>query len=221
MYDSFAPTGLVYARLMSRHLTERLRYCAADEVQKLRKALEAIGVRYSAVNSETAYIAEFNGETAVIRVAIEDASVYGNSVFNNRASMFSEAYEEYTDEMIHLCTKVLVKSMRSDGAICAAGEVDGDIRRRQTLICILALISAERIEPDCEFVRAAERYIGEYSDGELKFTRDAEAARKALKPIFGDKFQDIVGVMPDLYTSARVVYLCKQTNNKLFGKTLD
>lgn len=221
MYDSFAPTGLVYARLMSRHLTERLRYCAADEVQKLRKALEAIGVRYSAVNSETAYIAEFNGETAVIRVAIEDASVYGNSVFNNRASMFSEAYEEYTDEMIHLCTKVLIKSMRSDGAICAAGEVDGDIRRRQTLICILALISAERIEPDCEFVRAAERYIGEYSDGELKFTRDAEAARKALKPIFGDKFQDIVGVMPDLYTSARVVYLCKQTNNKLFGKTLD
>lgn len=221
MYDSFAPTGLVYARLMSRHLTERLSYCAADEVQKLRKALEAIGVRYSAVNSETAYIAEFNGETAVIRVAIEDASVYGNSVFNNRASMFSEAYEEYTDEMIHLCTKMLIKSMRSDGAICAAGEVDGDIRRRQTLICILALISAERIEPDCEFVRAAERYIGEYSDGELKFTRDAEAARKALKPIFGDKFQDIVGVMPDLYTSARVVYLCKQTNNKLFGKTLD
>ena len=220
-YDSFAPTGLVYARLMSRQLTERLKFCAADEVQKLRKALEAIGVRYSAVNSETAYIAEFNGATAVIRIAIEDTSVYGYSVFDNRTSMFSETYEEYTDETVRLCTKVLIKSMRSDGAICAAGEIDGDIRRRQTLICVLALISAECIEPDCEFVKAAERYIGGYSDGKLRFTRDAETAREVLKPIFGDEFQDTVGVMPDLYTSARVVYLCKHPNNKLFGKTLD
>ncbi len=221
IYDSFAPTGLVYARLMSRQLTERLRYCGADEVQKLRKALEAIGVRYSAVNSETAYIAELGGAAATIRIAIEDTSVYGDSVFENRTSMFSEDCERYTDEAIELCAKVLIKSMRSDGAICAAGEVDGDIRRKQTLICVLSLISSECIEPNSEFVKAAERYIGGYSDGELSFTRDAERAGRMLKSVFGDKFQGTVGVMPDLYTSARVVYSCKQPNNKLFGKTLD
>lgn len=106
--------------------------------------------------------------------------------------------------------------MRSDGAICTAGEISGDIRRRQTLVCVLALIASHSIDTDGEFIKAAERYLKGYKNNGMEFTKDADKAREMLKSVFGGESSEEIGVMPDLYTSAREIYLSKQPNNKLF-----
>lgn len=215
-FGSFAPVKLVYADALSKSIEKKMKHCSPDEVQMLKHMLESIGVKFGMVNSETVYLAEFDGIPSFVRVAIESGTAYAQNVFKGRSSMFGEASGEIPKEALSICMDVLIRSMRSDGAICTAGEISGDIRRRQTLVCVLALIASHSIDTDGEFIKAAERYLKGYKNNGMEFTKDADKAREMLKSVFGGESSEEIGVMPDLYTSAREIYLSKQPNNKLF-----
>ncbi len=206
VYQSFAPVQFAYAGYVSAHLQKRLDVCPACEVQKLRSQLEEIGIKYSYINSETALVAMFEGtKTEVIRTVVPPSGCRQSDVFEGRASVFGEVDSGISDDFAALCTDIIIRSMRADGAICASGEVNPEIRRQQTLVCVLALIAAGMREEYLEFIAIGRKYLGEFSYGELKSTESSALANEMLGKIFGDKKPLPYGFMPDLLTAARMI----------------
>lgn len=207
LYQSFAPVQLAYAGYISSQLQKRLEICSPCEIQKLRMELEEIGIKYSYINSETALVAVFEGtKTEAIRTIVSDSGCRAYEVFEGRASAFSEVDEDMRrGEIVALCTDIIIRSMRSDGAICAVGEANPDIRKQQTLVCLLALVAAGVGEEYYEFMTIAKKYLGDYSYGEIKYTENSGLAKELMRGIFGEREPLPYGFVPDLLTAARMI----------------
>ena len=87
-----------------------------------------------------------------------------------------------------------MRSLRADGAICADGETDSVIRRRQTEICLMALIVAN-----------VKTYEGVMTASGNKKT-DTAYAKAFLTRIFGEPTYIPEDTKPDLLTAARALW---------------
>ena len=204
IYKSFSPIGLLCASALSAELSEQLIYCDPDRAQEIKLEIEKVGVRYSALNSETAYVAELSGNVCgVIGAVVPQSGMLFPEVFEGRASMFRED-DEKNDKLSGVCSRMLIGCMRSDGAICAPGELNPDRRLLQTLIAYLALTVSGEIRSDGDFERAAKNYINDRETCGLKFTRDKRCAAEMLKEFF-DGDAPVIDKAPDFYTAARLL----------------
>lgn len=185
VFASFAPIKLALAAALAEAAQQKAELCDSDEIIELKKYIEDIGVRYSLLNSETALIAESETGGKAIRVSIENKR-NDFDTFAGRESMFKETAlsdEKEKLKRIALCKALIIKSVRADGAICANGELVRDIRMRQTLICMLALVAARSLDEYKGIINAAKNYIGEFSFDGISFTTDAKMAASMLKSI--------------------------------------
>lgn len=204
IYKSFSPIGLLCASALSAELSEQLISCDPDRAQEIKLEIEKIGVKYSALNSETAYIAELGGDICgVIGAVVPQSGMLFPEVFEGRVSMFRED-DEKNDKLVGMCSRMLIGCMRSDGAICAPGELNCDRRLLQTLIAYLALTVSGEIRIGGDFERAAMSYIDDREIYGLKFTRDKKCAAEMLKKFFGDDMT-VIDKTPDFYTAARLL----------------
>lgn len=212
VYNSFAPIRLAYADVVEKRLLRKLETCRPDEVRTIRHKIEGLGVKYGVINSETVYLVELGEERSIVRAA-EIARL------KNVLNAFEEA--SISAEELAVCKSTVIASMRPDGAICVSGETDPDTRKRQTLVCVLALIASDSVKIDDEYMQAAFEYLKGFSYNDMRCTTDKTEACEILNRRFGRDLPESIGVMPDLYTAAKVVYLAKRQNNKDFNKTLD
>ncbi len=185
-YKSFAPVRLVRAAELTRKAMRQLEFCSPDEVMGIRRYMEEVGVEFSALNSETALIASGGTTAEAIRVIVGDTRLPDEDVFRDRVSMFREAEVADAGErarLAEICTDVIIRSIRSDGAICAGGEIIRELRVKQTLICILALVASGRYEEFKGVIDAARNYIGEYELKDISFTSRADEAAELLRSL--------------------------------------
>ncbi len=204
-FHSFAPIGLVCAELICSQLEERLENCRAEEIYEIREAMERVGIKYSALNSETALVAHIGTETAVIRVSIPSGGCSGYEVFSDRASIFCETDERgYSDEEVNACIDIIIKSLRADGAICASGEVVPSVRRMQTLVCLLSLVAADKEDAYREVLDRSWRYIQGFEMSGIRATRDKGEAAEYLNKLWGSENFIVQGV-PDLLSASRIL----------------
>lgn len=204
IYKSFSPIGLLCASALSAELSEKLISCDPDRAQEIKLEIEKVGVRYSALNSETAYIAELSGNICgAIGAVVPQTGMSFPEVFEGRESMFREN-DEKNDKIAGVCSRMLIGCMRSDGSICAPGELNSDRRLLQTLIAYLALTVSGEIRSGGDFERAAQTYIDGREISGLKFTDDRKSAGEMLKKFFGGD-APVIDKAPDFYTAARIL----------------
>ncbi len=215
VYQSFAPIGLACGAMMSERLEKRLLDCRADEVVQIKEQLEKIGVKYSVLNSETALAAVLDGKRpAAMRACIPSGACNSYEVFADRNSVFGETdsgniSRRQKREIFYAYLGIIIKSMRSDGAICADGEINQEFRCQQTLVALLTLSALGLLDEYRNFVEKAIEYLGDFSFSELKFTYDKTEARKMLGRLWGKSDVVWTGGIPDLLTACR--YLLGQT----------
>lgn len=209
VYKSFAPIGLVCAEHLYSVLCRRLSVCAADEVWEIRAEMERIGVKFSAVNSETALVAVVDGgRPETVRVVIPEplrdmpVELYGSDMFNENDALLTL---NMSKAILDMYTDVIVVSMRSNGGIFTGGELNPNLQKQQTLICLLALVSAGRIESMAAFAERAAVFLNGYSYRGMSFTKDRAEADKILEAVFG-KVAAVFQPRPDLLTAARLLW---------------
>ncbi len=206
VYRSFAPIGLVCANLHIKREERRLLSAEPFEIIDIRKRLEKIGVKFSALNSETALMATLSGsKVSPIRVAMPIKHKKTYSAFDERYSMFEEVEKVKGRDKANAALDIILRSMRADGAICADGEINEEYKKKQTLICLLALIRAEF--KDKTYIKYARDFIGKYSFDGIQFTEDKELAKKFLDKFFAGKTVPTKDYVPDLITSANIIRL--------------
>ena len=195
VYKSYSPLGLVYADKRTKQLEKRLLSCSAEEIHNIREEMERIGVKYSALNTETALAAAMGGVNAVIKTIIPSEADNTFDIGVNATSMFRETQSIVpSDAFAKRCVDLIVRSLRADGAICADGETDSVIRRRQTEICLMALIVAN-----------VKTYEGVMTASGNKKT-DTAYAKAFLTRIFGEPTYIPEDTKPDLLTAARALW---------------
>lgn len=206
-YQSFAPLGLVYAKALCRRLEKELKTCAPIEVSRIRKLMEDVGIKYSAINSETALGAVIGeSKPSTIRVVVRNQSC-DYKAFDGRASMFKEETKaEISKEIAEICAETVIKAMRADGAICADGEINPELRRGQTMVSLLSLVASPFGEKNKEFIEKGEKYMGDYTPYGLKLTRDRVYAKEQLCRLWGEEEIRFDGTIPDLITAAKILY---------------
>ena len=96
----------------------------------------------------------------------------------------------------------LITLMHGDGAICLSDEYNADERKLQTLLAVLALIAADMIDPNGEFVRAAKTYIGGAKIRGLGFTPNSGTAIVMLKSFIVSNPDTTVG-SPEFYSAVK------------------
>ncbi len=207
VYQSFAPIQLAYAEFVSKCIEKRLELCDANEVQALRSKLEETGIKYSYINSETAFVAMADGNiSTVIRTIVPDSGIKAYEVFGGRPSAFGEIDTDMKPrELLTLCTDIIIRSVRADGAICAGGEVNQILRRQQTLVAVLALVASKAQDGAEAVILSARKYLGDFAYGDMKFTDNPEVAADMLCRFFGEEKTISYGFVPDLMTAARMI----------------
>jgi len=206
-YHSFAPLGLVYAKALHSSLEKELKTCPPLEVSRIRKLMEEVGIKYSAINSETALGAVIGeSKPSTIRVVVRNQSC-DHQAFGNRASMFREETKtEISKEIAEICAEIIIKAMRADGAICADGEINQELRRGQTMVSLLSLVASPFGEKYRAFIEKGKKYIEDYTPYGLKFTQNREYAKEQLGKLWGNEeiiFDDNV---PDLITAGKLLF---------------
>ena len=195
VYKSYSPLRLVYADKRIKQLEKRLLSCSVEEIQNIREDMERIGIKYSALNTETALAAAMGGVNAVIKTIIPSDADNTFDIGANATSMFRETQSVVpSDEFAKKCADLIVRSIRADGAICADGETDSVIRNRQTEICLMALIVAN-----------VKTYEGVMTALENKKT-DIDYAKGFLTRVFGEPTYIPEDTKPDLLTAARALW---------------
>ncbi len=190
-YDSFSPIRLVCAEVKQRLLYKKLMFCSPDEVSSVRKELEDIGLRYSALNSETALIASLDKATAPVRVIIPgDADAFTESA----VSMFREHTSAPDEAFIFISIEYILKNIRGDGAICTDGEINQEIRKKLSKICLAALTIADKTD----YTKKTEEFLS------FKFS-DKHQAREYLLSIFKEDSFIPKDVPLDLLTAAKII----------------
>lgn len=218
VYKSFNAIGLAYAEILQTELEQRLRLCAPNEIRKIRAEIEAVGVMFSALNSETALAAVTgNGRPSPVRVVISDRA-YG-CVFEERSSMFRESNARLTaaeaDSSWRECLEVVFMNIRACGGIFAGGEINPKMQMYQTAVCYLALAAAGILPEYKEVAEAAAVFAKDLSHTHLRLTEDAAEADEILEKLFG-RDDAIYGGRPDVLTAAKVLWLGKNKNNSIF-----
>lgn len=199
VYNSFAPIRILYAERLCSELSKKLNRCTPDEIYSIKRQIERIGVKYSVLNTETAFVAELgNDEYGLIRtgsIKSESASYFRDS----RAGVLDVVCKSESHDMsIH----TLITLMHSDGAICENDEYNKDERKKQTLLAVLALISANAVKPNGEFMRAAKAYIGGSKICGMSFTSNSGTAIVMLKSFIMSNPDTTVGT-PEFYSAIK------------------
>lgn len=203
VYNSYLPIGLVYADKRIKQLEKRLLSCSPEEIHNIREEMERIGVKYSVLNTETALAAAMGGDKAVIKTVIPSDADNTFDIGVNATSMFRETQSIVpSDAFAKRCAALILRSLRADGAICADGETDSVIRRRQTEICLMALMVAN--------IKA---YEGIMTATENKKT-DTSYAKAYLAQTFGEPTFIPENTKPDLLTAARALWQWTNKNLK-------
>lgn len=218
VYKSFGAIGLAYAEILSAELERRLRLCAPGEIRKIRAEIETLGVKFSALNPETALAAVTgSGRPAPVRVVISDR-VYAD-VFEDRSSMFRESNARLTaaeaDSSWRECLEVVFMNIRACGGIFADGEINPEMQKYQTAVCYLALAAAGILPEYKEIADSAAAFAKDLSHKLLRLTEDAAEADEILEKLFG-RADIIYGGRPDVLTAAKVLWLRKNKNNIIF-----
>lgn len=209
VYRSFAPIGLVCADYVYKELNKRLSVCLPEEIYEIRRQMEEVGVRFSALNCETAMAAEYsNALPGAMRVILDDGACRSFEAFGGRNSAFKEkdiaASQIEENKKMKLYAELIARNLRANGAICASGEINKEAVRYQTLICCLALVSAGFAEEYKEIVIRAERYLAQFGK-EFKITYDMAKAREKLGAIIAPRDTDLDGI-PDILTAAQLLW---------------
>ncbi len=206
VYRSFAPLQLVCGNLYTKREEMRLLWAQPDEIPEIRKRLEQIGVKFSVLNSESALFATLSpAKVASIRVMMPPQIKKAYSAFDERCSMFEEVERIDKKELAEAALDIILRSMRADGAICADGEINNEIRKKQTLICLLALIYAGF--DDKAYIKYAQNFLGDYRFSEIYFTKEPVLAKAFLDKFFEGKSAPARDFVPDLITSANIIRL--------------
>ena len=218
VYKSFNAIGLAYAEILQTELEHRIRLCAPGEVQKIRMEIEATGVKFSALNSETALAAVTgNGRPSPVRVVISDRSSV--DVFGDRSSMFRESNARLTaaeaDSSRDECLEIVFMNIRACGGIFTAGEINPEMQKYQTAVCYLALAAAGILSQHKEIAEAAADFAKDFSHKLLRLTENAVEADEILGKLFG-RADIIYGDRPDVLTAAKVLWLRGDKNNSRF-----
>lgn len=204
-YRSFRPICIARAAAELGFLENELRLCDADDAIKIKECIEKVGVMYNVLNSETALSADISGEhSEMIRVISENTGIVSHKVFDNRPSMFMEDTGIKDIEYIMSCVDIVKKSIHSDGAITAAGEIDDSLRKVQTLVSLLSLAAAkmlckERFKKSIDFIKGFE-YKG------AVFEYEPEAAEHNLAKLFNKNRIEKTDGIPDLITAVKIIY---------------
>ncbi len=209
VYRSFAPIGLVCANYIYKKLEERLSVCSPEDIYKIRRQMEDIGVRFSALNSETALAAEYNGAVPrAMRVIIDDKACRSFEAFEGRNSAFRErdvaVSQAEEKRKIVLYAESIARSLRANGAICAAGEINKEAIRYQTLICCLALVAAGFADEYREVISRGEKYLAQFGK-EFKITYNMAEAGEKLDAMIGSRTAVADGI-PDILTAAQLLW---------------
>lgn len=206
VYRSFAPVQLVCGDLYTKREEKRLLSAKAEEIINIRRNLEQIGVKYSVLNSESALLATLSrAKVASIRVAMPPRIKKAYSAFDERYSMFNETESVKGKALATSALDIILRSMRADGAICADGEINDETRKKQTLICLLALIYAEF--ENRTYIKYATDFIKDYQFSGISFTTDRIRAKAFLDEFFSGKNVETIAFVPDLITSANIIRL--------------
>ncbi len=196
VYDSFSPIGLICAGREQRLLYERLKTCSPEDVSHIRKEIEEVGLKYSALNSETALMGSLDKKTTPIRVIIpNEADLFSE----NTVSMFRERTSAPDKDFICRCILYIIRNMRSDGAICTDGEINLTSRISLTKTCLAALIIADTNIDLTGYIKKAEEFI---SYG----FKSKQEAYDYLTSIF--KTNEVIPkeIQLDLITCAKVIW---------------
>lgn len=191
VYDSFAPIGLVCAKIKQKLLYQKLYACSPDQISSIRKELEEIGLKFSSLNSETALIATLDKKVAPIRVIIpNDADQFTESTI----SMFRETTRLADREFLSRSIDYIIKHIRGDGAICTDGETSYFIRQKLSKICLAALILADKND----YTKKTEEFLS------FSFSGKAQA-REYLLSIFKEDFVIPKELPLDLLTASKII----------------
>lgn len=199
IYNRFAPIRLLYAEKLCAELAQTLDSCRPDEVRTIKRKIEKIGIKYSVLNTETAFIADLgNSKYGLVRT--DSAKPENISRFRDSRS---DALAVITDRgLLNMYAHSLITLMHGDGAICLSDEYNAAERKLQTLLAVLALIAADMIDPNGEFVRAAKTYIGGAKIRGLGFTPNSGTAIVMLKSFIVSSPDTTVG-SPEFYSAVK------------------
>lgn len=209
VYKSFAPIRLACAKAEQLRLEKELAGCRPSEVREIRRRMEELGVNFSVLNSETAMLAVLpSGKTAAMRVIIPNTkNVSGFEPENGLSETNNAALTENRRKMaVSFLCGIIAAGMHANGAVCANGEINPEICRRQTLVCLLALIAAGMGGEYADFIGAGAEYLNGCTQNGLYLTKDAAEARAVLTGLFGSEPEPVAEAVPDLLTAARMVW---------------
>ncbi len=212
IYKSFAPIKLVCAEVFYQKLCRRLELCTPAEVQGIKAEMEQIGVKYSALNTETALAAVVeSGIPSAVRVVICEPSSENNmpnindNVVKEDNAVISLCAAKAAFDM---CIDIIIKSMHANGGIFAYGELNPAEQKKQTLVCVLALSASGLLEKYGDFAEKAIAFLDGYSYNGLCFTDSCDKARHMLSGIFPQEPAVLIK-NPDLLTAARFIFQTK------------
>lgn len=199
IYNRFAPIRLLYAEKLCAELVQTLDSCHPDEVRAIKRKIERIGIKYSVLNTETAFIADLgNNKYGLVRT---DSAKPEN--FSRFRDSRSDALTVITDHsLLNVYAHSLITLMHGDGAICLSDEYNADERKLQTLLAVLALIAADMINPNGEFARSVKTYIGGSKIRGLGFTPNRGTATVMLKSFIASN-PDITVGSPEFYSAVK------------------
>lgn len=213
LYKSFAPIGLVCAEHIYKELLKRLDYCLPEQIAEIKTNIEEVGIKFSALNSETAMVIVSEGRRPMpVRVVVPDTAGRRTVDKFKEDSVFASSIE--SEKNIEHYRDIIIRSMRARGAVCATGEVNPEIAKAQTVLCVLALISAGMGERLGGFIDVANRYIDGYVYKNLSFTKNEAEAREMLREFYGGSIVSEIE-KPDLITAARLMWQisCRNIRN--------
>ncbi len=215
VYKSFAPVGLVCADYIYKALCKQLKTAKPSEIQKIKADMESVGVKFSALNAETALAAVMgSGKPKAVRVVMQGGAYFAESGSDDKGRFFKEIDTVYvtTNRILQNCIKTILLGIHANGGIFAEGELDAEIQKKQTLICLLALSAAGLLEAYGGIMEPAEKYLDGYSYRNIRFTKNSAEAKGMLKDVF-KKEPAVIQVSPDILTAARFIW---QSENRHF-----
>lgn len=200
VYESYSPPGLVYADKRVKYLEKKLMSCSAEEISVIRKEIEKIGIKYSFLNSETSLFVQMGTKRAVLKTVIPNSAERAFGPPRGTSSLLGEKNAVVPSELfVKSCIAYIVQNIRADGAVCGGGELNRDMRKLQTEICIMALFAAEE-QIDIGVIRKAEAFLNK------KLKADAEEAKLYLRKVFKEPSYIPENEVPDLITAAKAVW---------------
>lgn len=217
VYKSSAMLSLCPAYVLCEKFKEAVKMCTPDEISSMRGEIERIGTEFSLLTSETAFAAVIgNGKPVPVRFVSANTNV---DVFAERYNIFRESEKASSpEEAVALwqnCLEVILNSVHTDGGIYASGEINPDMRKFQTVVCYLSLLSADMLKDNPVLSARAIAYVEGFEHRVLCVTENKAEANKMLKEFFGDTAA-IYNGNPDILTAAKYVWQSTGKRNIIF-----